>query len=264
LPDRHDLQRTYWNENLDAANLGGETSDSADSLVKELQFSCAPDIQGMLSAVEPAPGRLLLEIGSGLGANALLAARRGAAVIALDISHDRLATLRKRTADLRQPADGPIYAIKARAEALPFRTSSLDGAFCRAVLIHTDLPAACREATRVLRPGASVAFAEPMRHNPLVNLYRATLAPKEWRTITTYFSDPEIRAITAGLTAPRDRRFYLLSFLAFAFQYAVNWPRAFRLSLAVLSSIDCFLMRAIPALRRYAWFVLITGRKPIP
>jgi len=268
-------QKQYWDENLDAANLGSGVSDSAMSLLRELQFASAPDIQAMLDFVAPAVHNhespqtqprapLILEIGCGLGANAVLLRRRDAAVVALDISHHRLAAMRQR---IQQLPDGNeliagIYPVKARAEALPFRDGALDGACSRAVLIHTDLPAACSESSRVLRPGAPVAFSEVMAHNPLVHLYRRTLAPKEWKHITNYFSEAEIQAVQSHFSRAGEQRFYYTSFLAFVFQYALHAPRCFAVLLKALWFFDRLCTRAFPRLRRYAWFVLITGNSP--
>lgn len=255
-----DRQRTYWDANLDAQNLGGAKSDSQESLLQELKFSSVPDIQEMILHLAPSPDKRILEIGSGLGANAVLLGGRGAIVIATDISHERLATLKTRTQNLPGTFTGKILAVKARAEALPFRDNILDGACSRAVLIHTDLPKACEEVSRVLRPGAPIAFSEPMAHNPLVKIYRATFAPKEWRNITTYFTMKEITTVAGYFGPVLTKQYYALAFLAFVFQYAISSPSWFYKSLEILTMTDHKIARAWPRFSRYSWFVLITGK----
>lgn len=254
-------QHEYWNANLDAANLGAGVSDSQESLLEELTFSSVPDIEQMIAHLAPAPGKVILEIGSGLGANAVLLASKGATVIALDLSHDRLSILLRRTANVPAAKGGRVLPIKAKAEALPFRAATLDGVCSRAVLIHTDLPRVCDEVARALVPGAPIAFSEPMAHNPLVNIYRATLAPKEWQGITTYFTRREVDTVRSRFSDTADRRFYGLAFLAFGFQYAAKSPRWFYPALSALSRLDTTLAKFLPAARKYAWFTLITGRK---
>ncbi len=254
-------QQDYWDENLDAQNLGGAVSDSPESLLEELKFSSIPDIEEMIAHLAPVAGLRILDIGTGLGANAALIRTRGATVIALDISHERLAALKARTNRLSGTSRGKILPIKARAEALPFRNESLDGAYTRAVLIHTDVQAVCREVARTLKPGAPVAFSEPTAHNPLVKLYRMTLAPREWRGITQYFTRHEIRMVSGEFGEVKVRRFYGPSFIAFFFQYAVSSPVWFYRALHAMMKVDNGLEWLWPGSDKYAWFVLITGRK---
>ena len=227
-----------------------------------LLYSAVPDIEIMLATMESAPGKTVLEIGPGLGANACLVAGKGANVIALDISQDRLVALRKRVASVSSPNAGKILPVLARAEALPFRDDALDGAFCRAVLIHTQLDTACAEVSRSLKPNAPVAFSEPMYHNPFVRLYRLTLAPREWKYITTYFTARQVEIVARHFSAFADQRFYLFSFLAFVFQYVIKSPVWFYAIFSRLNTLDSFLFRRLKFLRRYAWFTLMTGRKP--
>lgn len=263
MPERG-RQHEYWNDNLDAANLGGENSESPESLVSEMMFSSVPDIEQMIAAVEPAPGKRVLEIGCGLGANAVLLSHKGATVIAMDLSHDRLAAMRSRTTALPARSPGKILPIKARAEALPFRDASLDGACSRAVLIHTELDATCTEVERALKPAAPIAFSEPMAHNPLVNLYRWTLAPKEWRKITSYFTRREIAQVQKHFTDTDARRFYVLSFLSFVFQYALRSPMWFYTTLHRMMRLDNSIGNLWSGYYHFAWFVLITGKKRQP
>jgi len=260
LPER-DSQQEYWNANLDAQNLGGAASVTTESLVEELKFSNTPDIRDMIAHVDAAAGKTILELGAGLGANTVLMARAGARVIALDIAQDRLLALRQRTDKLRGVSWGAILPVKAKAEALPFKPGSFDGACCRAVLIHTELDKALAETSRALRSGAPFAFSEPMAHNPFVNLYRAALAPREWRSITTYFTNCEIAIVHRYFPGAGSRKYYGISFLAFVFQYALSWPRWFYCSLNALGMVDRMLVRIMPSLSRFAWFVLITGFK---
>lgn len=255
-------QRKYWDSNLDAANLGRGDGASGESLQSEILFSAVPDIQQMLDAMQAGPGKRILEVGPGLGANAFLLAGRGATVFAVDISHERLAAMRGRLAGLSHAMKGAVIPVVARAEALPFKPGALDGAFCRAVLIHTELDAACAEVARVLQPGAPIAFSEPASGNPFVRVYRWLLAPPEWKNITTYFSPLQLAQVGRHFEGFEHRPYYFFAFLAFVFQYAVQWPTWFYAWFNRLHKLDEYLFRRFPEVRRYAWFVLMTGRKP--
>jgi SAM-dependent methyltransferase len=53
-----------------------------------------------------------------------------------------------------------VLWVRAWSEALPFRSDSFDGAFCKGSLDHFDDPVACiAETARVTRPGGHVVFA---------------------------------------------------------------------------------------------------------
>jgi SAM-dependent methyltransferase len=97
-------------------------------------------------AIVPTPGRLTLEVGCGEGRVARDLARRGHAVVALDAS-PTLVTM-------AASADPAARYVVGDAAALPFG----DGAFDTVVAYNSlmdvaDMPAAVREACRVLESG---------------------------------------------------------------------------------------------------------------
>ena len=192
----------YWDRNLDPQNLGSE-ADPAAALLAEAPFHDVPDQRAAIEALEPLKNTMVLEVGTGLGLNALRLSALGARVVATDISLERLRALRVVLRDPRHDAlwrpggGGAVLPVRCAAEALPFRADAFDGACSKSVLIHTRLAEAAAEIRRTMRPGATGAFIEPMTRNPLVVLYRRTLAPAEWRGITTYFSEREIAALSA-------------------------------------------------------------------
>jgi SAM-dependent methyltransferase len=97
-------------------------------------------------AVVPAPGRLTLEVGCGEGRVARDLAGLGHTVVALDASPTLVA---KAAA-----ADPAGRYLVADAAVLPFRGESLDLVVTYNSLMDVaDMPAAVREASRVLMPG---------------------------------------------------------------------------------------------------------------
>lgn len=58
------------------------------------------------------------------------------------------------------------------AQAMTFADASFDVVFGRAIIHHLDLDRCYSEIRRVLRPGGTAIFYEPMGHNPLLNAYR--------------------------------------------------------------------------------------------
>ena len=59
------------------------------------------------------------------------------------------------------------------AHHLPWPDASFDVVVGRSILHHLDLEVAVAELSRVLRPGGSVFFVEPLRHNPLGAVFRS-------------------------------------------------------------------------------------------
>jgi SAM-dependent methyltransferase len=109
----------------------------------------------------PALGRdHLLDIGSGTGALALEAMRRwdNVAVSAADPSAAMLGIARREAAAL-EDGGGRLDTVVAWADQLPFEDSSFDAAVSSFVLqLVPNRAGALREANRVLRPGAPIAW----------------------------------------------------------------------------------------------------------
>lgn len=258
-------QAEYWDENLDPDNQSG-TGESKVDFADELPFYLIPDQRDALNAMGNLQGKLMLEIGAGIGMNARWCQASGADVVAIDIAADRLQMLNSLPPG-QLPNAGPVVSpgklmcVKCKAEALPFRKDAFSLEYVKAVLIHTELEQSLSEMNRVLAPEGLAVIQEPMDANPFVKLYRNTFAPQIWKDITIYFSPGEIAAVGKAFDKTEEHRYYFLSFFAFAFQFAVRIPFLFKFTHAVLGGVDSLLFALFPFLRRYAWFVMITAGK---
>lgn len=126
-------------------------------------------------AILPSPaGRLILDLGAGMGGFAVAMAREGACVFALEYNGDycQITRLRGR----RYGLDLPI--VQAAGETLPFPAESFDLVCCWDVLEHVQNPrAVLSETYRVLRPGGvllltvvnRLAFYDRHYHLPAIN-----------------------------------------------------------------------------------------------
>ena len=92
-----------------------------------------------------AAGGRILDVGCGDGEDLRALAARGCTAVGIDVT---------LVPDSR-PVRGAARLLLARAEHLPFRDASFDGAVMKVVLPYTDEQTAVREIARVLRPGAS-------------------------------------------------------------------------------------------------------------
>ena len=105
----------------------------------------------LLDAVDAGPGKRLLDIASGPGYSAGLAAERGAAAEGIDFAASMVAEA-GRTYPAAQFREGD-------AEDLPFDDASFDAAVCAFGMLHFARPEqAVAEAHRVLKPGGHFAF----------------------------------------------------------------------------------------------------------
>lgn len=111
------------------------------------------------------PGVRLLDVGCGAGRHSVEAVRRGADVVALDLSHDDLATACRSVAEFGSadvPAPGRFAAVRGDARGIPFDDATFDRIIASEVLEHiADDGAALAELVRVLRPGGSIAVTVP-------------------------------------------------------------------------------------------------------
>ena len=96
-----------------------------------------------------------VDVGAGTGDLTFALARAsapGARVVAADLSQGMLDVARRR---------GPLLAVRASAESLPFADASLDRVISGFTVRNVgDLPRALREFRRVLRPGGRAVILE--------------------------------------------------------------------------------------------------------
>lgn len=114
------------------------------------------------------PGDVCLDIGSGSGADSLIAARRvgeGGRVFALDLTA-AMARKLQRVAD--EAGVGNLTAIQGSAEHLPLSDNSVDCISSNGALnLVPDKRRAIREMARVLRPGGRLQIADVVIRRPV-------------------------------------------------------------------------------------------------
>jgi arsenite methyltransferase len=113
-----------------------------------------------LELLDLGPGDRLLDVASGSGTSALLAAReRGCEVVGVDLAEDGLARARS-AANAAGLGDRVSFSV-GDAEALPFVDESFDAVLCECSLsTFPDKEDAVNEMRRVLRPGGRVAISD--------------------------------------------------------------------------------------------------------
>jgi len=113
----------------------------------------APAAAELVESVAPQPGTVVLDLAAGTGNVAILAAARGARVIAVDLSPRMVELGRARTHTL------PVEWHEADVERLPLADASVDVVLSAFGVIFAPRPdVALAEVRRVLVPGGWFAF----------------------------------------------------------------------------------------------------------
>ncbi|GIF51138.1 methyltransferase family protein [Asanoa ferruginea] len=132
------------------AHERAQWSGRATAYRDTLAALCAGPVESLLDAAGIVAGALALDVGTGTGTVAALAAERGACVVAVDAEPSMLSLARRRV-----PTAGLGLAA---LPALPFAAQAFDAAVANFVVNHVGDPlAALRALRRVVRPGGRVA-----------------------------------------------------------------------------------------------------------
>jgi ubiquinone/menaquinone biosynthesis C-methylase UbiE len=145
--------KRFWEDEA----CGERYGDEQDRMRYELEPEIIP-----FADFPSGAGKRVLEIGVGMGADFVRWARAGALATGVDLTERAVGITRDRLGNEGLTADVRV----ADAERLPFADGEFDVVYSWGVLHHTpDLPAALREATRVLAPGGELKLMLYHRHS---------------------------------------------------------------------------------------------------
>jgi len=271
-PDRDfgELVDEHW-------RLVGKRPDlAARFTAQELQARAkAEPIVGAIEAARGArigPEDSVLEVGCGTAALAVAIARRGARVVATDVSLRWLVLARKR---ISEDLTDHVELLACAAETLPFPDESFTIVAASDVVEHVENPQLfVAECARVLRPGGLFFLATPNRYSlglePHVRLWGVGFLPRSmaepYVQALRHTSYSHVRLLSARSLARLLREHGL--------EPEVVTPAVPETSLALYSGVELSLVRtynrvraqpaAQPVLRVVGPFFHVFGRKPGP
>ena len=129
----------------------------------------APENRFILGQMGDIQGKLLLDLGCGAGENSVYFAKKGARCVATDYSPGMVEVALQLAARYGVEIEGRT----ANAMALEFPDNTFDLVYASNLLHHIPDPKiALKEMHRVLKPGGQACFWDPLKHNPVINVYR--------------------------------------------------------------------------------------------
>lgn len=129
----------------------------------------APENRFILKHLGDVRGKTLLDLGCGAGENSVYFAKLGAHCIASDYSPGMVEVALKLAESNGVSIEGRVI----NAMAIDYPDNSFDIVYAANLLHHIPDPEqTIREIHRVLKPGGKMCFWDPLRHNPVINVYR--------------------------------------------------------------------------------------------
>lgn len=247
--------------------------DVADTLIDETFTSVtALENQHVLQAFGDVRGLTVLDYGCGAAEGGVYLAKRGANVVAIDVSRGMLDLAERLAA-----AHGvEIETRLVQSGRIPAANHEFDRIYGNGVLHHVPLATAIPELARILEPAGTACFIEPLPYNPLINVYRKMAS--EVRTDDERpISFKQIDQFRAAFDSVEHREFWLTTlavFLKFFLWDRVHpnreryWKKIYTDAADLepffdpLKRLDTWLLRHAPVLGHLCWNTVITVSRP--
>jgi SAM-dependent methyltransferase len=156
-------------EILQQNRRAAEVWNSGGADYDRLSRAMADSIEHCVARLDPRPGERILDLATGTGWTARQVARKGAAVVGVDIAEEAIAVARQLAA-----AEGLAIDFRVGpAEKLPFADAAFDGVISTCGVIFSNEPArAAAELARVTRKGGRIAFTAWRPGSTIVKMFQ--------------------------------------------------------------------------------------------
>lgn len=240
--------------------------------VKDYFEACtAPENRFILKQLGDITGKKLLDLGCGAGENSVYFAKKGALCVATDYSPGMVEVALK----LAETNGVKIEGCTANAMELEFPDNTFDIVYASNLLHHLPEPKlAIREMHRVLKPGGKACFWEPLKHNPVINVYRR-MATKVRTEDETPLDINIVKFVNSLYSEVAYDTFWLATLWIFLRFYLIErvhpnkeryWKKIIieqaRLEPEYrrLENLDN-LLKKLPGMKRFAWNLAVVARK---
>lgn len=253
-----------WAKDVSIAEINPFTQFRGDT---SPEYKEVAKLMGKVSSMK------ILNLGCGLGEEAVYFAKKGAKVSAIDISKEML----NITKDLakKNKVEKNISFHCMSVEKLEFKDDIFDRVVGCNILHHVNLPKTIKEVRRVLKPGGIAVFSEPLAYNPIVNVYRvmADKVRTDHEHPLTYNDIGKIKRIFPNTSFTEFQLMTLLIFVWFFLGERLHpnkvryWKKIiieankYKKVFKFLHRIDNFILRFFPVFRKYCWVITIKSHK---
>ena len=143
----------------------------------------APENRFILKQLGDVRGKLLLDLGCGAGENSVYFAQLGAHCVAADYSPGMVDVALQLAARNGVQIEGRVV----NAMSIDIPNNTFDIVYASNLLHHIPDPkVTLREMHRILKPGGKACFWDPLRHNPVINVYRRMATEVRTEDETTF------------------------------------------------------------------------------
>jgi SAM-dependent methyltransferase len=270
-PDRRTID--YENEERFHDEWGKAIDPEQVPVIESFEAPTAPENRFICRWLGDVRGLRVLDLGCGGGEAAVYFALRGAQVTAADMSSGMLAVALR----VAERYGVEISCCQVNAERLELDDRSFDIVYAANLLHHVNLDRCLSEISRILTPDGRFVSWDPLRHNPIINVYRRIAAAVRTEDEMPLSID-NLEVFERFFGKVEHRCYWLASLWIFMRFFLIErvhpskeryWKKiivdAERLqnSYRRLSAIDRFLTKKVPWLERMCWNLVVCARNPM-
>jgi len=243
-----------------------------DVLVDEFFEACtAPENRIILRKLQEFNNKKILELGCGAGEASVYFAKKGADVVASDISGGMLNLAQK----LASNHNVKIETKKFSTTNIDFPDNTFDIVYAANLLHHVDIKPTIAEVNRVLKKNGIFVSYDPVQYNPIINIYRKMA--NEVRTSNEHpILRQDVRLMKKTFSKVECYFTWFTTLLIFIKFYLIdrihpNQERYWKKIIIEhkkleplynkLDTIDKILIRLFPFLKWYCWNIVIIAVK---
>lgn len=148
------------------------------------------------------------------------------------------------------------YTVADAHQLNIYENNFFDVVYGTSILHHLDLKIALPEIERITKPGGEIIFLEPLGHNYFINQFR-NKTPEQRTSDEHPLLMKDIQLIEKYFSLEATRYYCLFPLFVFGI-FKEKAPKNF---FKIAIKADTVAFKIFPFLRRYAWIVVLKGRK---